>query len=116
MRQAGILAAGALHALRHHREAMADDHARAQRLVSGLANAGYAVQPAETNIVVFDVEDAADTYLAAAKDAGVLMGAIGARRVRAVTHRDVEKEEGVRCRRILPVRMEGRCRPQVQGM
>ena len=90
MRQAGILAAGALHALRHHRDALAADHTRAHRLVEGLSAAGYACEAAETNIVVFDVDRAADAYLAAAKEAGVLMGAIGAQRIRAVTHRDVD--------------------------
>ncbi len=56
MRQAGIIAAGALYALEHHRERLAEDHANARRLAEGLAGlAGIEIDPAtvETNIVVF---------------------------------------------------------------
>lgn len=92
MRQAGILAAGALHALEHHRDDLAADHVRAKRLAAELANAGYPVQDVETNIVVFDVSQPAEAFLHAAQEAGVLMGAIGAKRIRAVTHRDIDDE------------------------
>ncbi|MBI2302483.1 MAG: threonine aldolase family protein, partial [Armatimonadetes bacterium] len=56
MRQAGILAAGALHAIEHHGERLADDHANARRLAEGLAALpGVELDPAavETNIVIF---------------------------------------------------------------
>lgn len=103
MRQAGILAAGASHALRHHRESLVDDHARARRLAEALAEAGYPceVENVETNIVVFDVSRPAETYLAEAADAGVKMGAIGAQRIRAVTHRDVDDDAIARAIEIL---------------
>ena len=61
MRQAGIVAAGALYALDHHVERLADDHALAAALARGLAGvAGVSLDPAEatTNIVVFEVADA----------------------------------------------------------
>src|SRR5688500_82476 len=48
MRQAGIVAAAALHALDHHVERLADDHERARRLSIRLAERGLAVEPAET--------------------------------------------------------------------
>ena len=67
MRQAGIIAAGALHALHHHRERLADDHANARRLAEGLAgHRRLRTEPAavETNIV-----------LARAGDGGVRAGA-----------------------------------------
>ena len=54
MRQAGIAAAGCLHALDHHIERLAEDHANAQRLAAGLAQLGCAVTPPDTNIVIFD--------------------------------------------------------------
>merc|ERR1711969_104943 len=58
MRQAGILAAAGLHALEHHIERLADDHANARRLAEGLAELDFRVNPTpETNIVLFDVED-----------------------------------------------------------
>src|SRR5512132_1792201 len=58
MRQAGIVAAAALYALDHHVERIAEDHARAERLADGLAEAGLPVDPAavETNFVGLEVE------------------------------------------------------------
>ncbi len=56
LRQAGIVAAGALHALEHHRERLGEDHVRARRLAEGLAALpGIDLDPAEveTNIVRF---------------------------------------------------------------
>ena len=92
MRQAGIIAAGGLHALDHHVERLADDHERAARLAAGLAElGGVTLDPAtvETNIVVFEVATAA-AFCAALEADGVLMGTLDARRVRAVTHLDVD--------------------------
>ena len=92
MRQAGIIAAGALYALDHHVERLADDHALARELAGGLAAVpGVALDPAAvtTNIVVFGVDDA-PALVAALRDAGVKMGALGPRTVRAVTHLDVD--------------------------
>ena len=51
-RQAGLLAAAGRHALAHHRERLAEDHAAAEELAAGVADLGFAVQPPETNMVV----------------------------------------------------------------
>ncbi len=83
MRQAGILAAAGLHALDHHIERLADDHARAARLAGALGAA-----PGETNLVLLDVSDAR-ALAAKAAEHGVLIGITGPRRVRLVTHLDV---------------------------
>ena len=89
LRQAGIVAAGALYALDHNVERLADDHANARRLAAGLAEIeGLAVDDVETNMVFFAVDDAPG-FVAALERAGVRMGATGPRRVRAVTHLDV---------------------------
>ncbi len=90
MRQAGIVAAGALHALDRHRDRLADDHANARRLAAGLAAmAPVSIDPAavETNIVCFALPgcDAAG-FCAALGKAGVLVLPVGSDRVRAVTH------------------------------
>jgi threonine aldolase len=93
MRQAGIVAAGALYALDHHVERLAEDHENAQVLATGLAGLpGLELDPAtvDTNIVVFSVDDAPG-YVAALADAGVQMGALDAGTVRAVTHLDVDR-------------------------
>jgi threonine aldolase len=97
MRQAGILAAGGLYALEHNIARLAEDHANARRFAEPLARtAGIALDAAtvETNIVIWDLSpevpmDAA-TFVARARDKGLLLNAVGARRLRAVTHLDVD--------------------------
>ena len=90
MRQAGILAAGALHALDHHRERLAEDHANARRLQEALAElAGVSVGVVETNIVNVDLPCAADRVVERAAQRQVLISAVGPRRLRLVTHLDV---------------------------
>src|ERR1700754_3518499 len=94
LRQAGIVAAGALYALDHNVERLAEDHANALTLARGLAGIdGVTLDPdaVETNIVIFAVDDA-EGFCAALERAGVRMGAVGPRRVRAVTHLDVGAE------------------------
>jgi threonine aldolase len=97
MRQAGIIAAACLYALDHHIERLADDHANARYLAEGLAELpGVELDPAtaETNIVWFDVRGrmAAPEVAAALKEEGVLIGAFGPTRMRAVTHLDVDRD------------------------
>jgi len=95
LRQAGVVAAGCLHALDHHVERLAEDHRRARDLAAGLAAIdGIAVvnpRP-ESNIVLFEVAGLgfdAPAFLAAAAGCGVGFSAVGAR-IRAVTHLDVD--------------------------
>jgi threonine aldolase len=96
MRQAGILAAAGLFALRHNVDRLADDHARARRLAEGLADVTPGlVDPAtvETNIVPLDLGVTAldsATLAAQCRADGVLVSAVGPRRVRLVTHLDVD--------------------------
>lgn len=98
LRQAGIVAAGCLWALDHHVERLADDHANARLLAEGLAELpGVALDPSgvQSNIVVFDVADAATLCSRLESEHGVLMGCFGPGTVRAVTHLDVDAD-GVR--------------------
>ena len=94
MRQAGILAAAGLYAIEHHRTRLAEDRANAQLLASLLAeSAAFQVARVETNIVMIDVATGDPAaILARAKEAGVLLGMAGPRRIRAVTHLDVDSE------------------------
>jgi len=94
MRQAGIIAAGGLYALRHHVGRLADDHANARRLAEGLAGLpGVKLDPAavETNLVFFELTGGveAPAFVQRLLARGVRMGATGPRTVRAVTHLDV---------------------------
>jgi threonine aldolase len=90
MRQSGLLAAAASHALDHHIERLADDHALAQRLAAGLQGIdGLQVRSAQTNIVFVDVANGrGPELLDFLKERGVwATGLIG---LRFVTHLDVD--------------------------
>jgi threonine aldolase len=93
MRQAGLLAAAASHALDHHIDRLADDHALAQRLAQGLEGIeGLKVEAPHTNIVFVDLTGAAQArsseLLASLNSQGIL--ATGLYRLRFVTHLDVD--------------------------
>lgn len=94
MRQSGVLAAGCLYALEHNVQRLADDHALARELAEGLVRLdGVDVDPdeVETNIVIFEVADAPALVAALAEE--VQLQEIDERRVRAVTHLDVDSAE-----------------------
>jgi threonine aldolase len=93
-RQAGILAAGALHALTHNRARLADDHANARLLAESLASTKGAridLGGVATNIVNIDVDISADAVVEVAQRIGVAVSASGPKRLRAVTHLDVSR-------------------------
>src|SRR5215475_3496725 len=93
MRQAGIIAAGGIFALRHHVKRLAEDHANARRLALGLAELpGVRIDPAtvETNIVLFETTANAAEAVEHMLAHGVRMGALGPHTIRAVTHLDVD--------------------------
>jgi threonine aldolase len=92
MRQAGILAAGALYALQHHVERLVEDHRHARTLAEGLAALpGVKVDLArvETNMVYAEFPCAAAEAAARLKAAGVLGHAVGPKTLRFVCHLDV---------------------------
>jgi len=99
MRQAGIIAAGALYALEHHIDRLAEDHAHARLLADAIRSVpGFDLRPAEidTNIVIFHVDPklgAAADIVTRLKNEGVWMYAIGPQLVRAVTHLDVSRAD-----------------------
>jgi threonine aldolase len=94
MRQAGMLAAAASHALDHHIDRLAQDHVLARRLAEGLVGvSGLAVEAPHTNLVFVDLVGEARTrsaeLLAHLKAHGVL--ATGLYRLRFATHLDVDE-------------------------
>lgn len=100
MRQAGIIAAGGVYALRHHVDRLAEDHDNARALARGIAELpGIALDPAhvETNIVIFDVAGTGLTAAALAErlmaEAQVRCSVMGETRLRAVTHLDVSRKQ-----------------------
>jgi len=95
MRQGGMLAAAALHALDHHIDRLAGDHALARRLADGLAGIdGLQVEAPQTNMVFVDVTGAAKEKSAALLEhlAGHGILATGLYRLRFVTHLDVDAQ------------------------
>jgi threonine aldolase len=87
MRQAGVLAAAGLYALDHHLDRLAEDHEHAQLLAKRL---GVDPSSVETNMVVLD-DVAAPVIAEAAKAQGVLVSQVSARKIRLVTHLDVDR-------------------------
>lgn len=94
MRQAGIVAAGCMYALDHHVDRLSEDHENARHLAEGLAEIdGIDLDPdtVETNIVLFGVADGPGLVERIADR--VELQAVGPKRVRAVTHLDVTRDE-----------------------
>ena len=87
MRQVGVLAAACLYALDHHLPRLAEDHEHAQLLAKRL---GVDPSTVETNMVVLDDVEA-PLVAEAAKARGVLVSQVSARRLRLVTHLDVDR-------------------------
>jgi threonine aldolase len=99
MRQVGIFAAAAVHALDRHMDRLVEDHENAVLIARRLCHSArvildaYAVQ---TNIIVFNITaDAPDAtaIVARARDRGVLVIAFGPRTIRLVTHLDVSRSQ-----------------------
>jgi len=92
-----VIAAGALYALEHNVERLADDHANAQRLAAGLQELGLKVNPfPETNIVIFEVDQALATvqeFMGALDREGVKVSYPGEHTIRMVTHRHIDSGE-----------------------
>jgi threonine aldolase len=104
MRQAGVLAAAGLIALREGPALLVRDHARARHLARGLAELPWArvdVAAVETNIVMLDLDGGGavepDALLAHLREDGVLAAKAGPLRVRFVLHRDVPDDGVERC-------------------
>lgn len=95
LRQAGLLAAAASHALEHHIDRLAHDHALITQLAAGLANLpGLKVAPPHTNILFADLTGPAQHQITALvahlQSRGILI--TGLYRLRFVAHLDVDAE------------------------
>lgn len=105
MRQAGILAAGGLYAVEHHRARLGEDHANARAMaeaLSGAKNLRVDVASVQTNIVMIDLlHGAAGDVLPRARESGVLLGTATPHRIRAVTHLDVDREGVLRAAKVI---------------
>ena len=99
MRQAGILAAAGIYALERHVGRLKTDHDHAKklaRLLQQIPTIEIAPQHVETNIVIFDIVDEQRSpaeLVAALKEHGVLINAVGGQSYRAVTHLHVTDKQ-----------------------
>ena len=99
MRQAGVVAAGALYALEHHVDRLADDHANAKRLAEGIRQVPrltLASETVETNLLFFRVDPALGTaadFSSRLAEQGVLMYVTAPDTIRAATHLDVDRAD-----------------------
>ncbi len=118
MRQAGILAAAGSHALAHHVERLADDHANARLLADELMRGDdieIDLASVQTNIVAFTLADRPGVpdgaaFVDACRERGVLLNAFGPRTIRAVTHLDVNGEACRDAARVMRAVADGRGR------
>lgn len=107
MRQAGIIAAGALYALENNVERLVEDHTNAQVLADAIRQSdGLSLRPdtVDTNIVIFHVDPclgSASEFVDAMQAEGVLAMATAPRLVRLVTHLDVSAEQVTRAREVI---------------
>jgi threonine aldolase len=102
MRQAGVLAAAASHALTHHIDRLADDHAHARQLAKGLAGLpGVTVPPPDTNIILVELPPDRDSQAVrkAAAERGLLCSSLY--QLRLVTHLGVSGDDIARAVEIL---------------
>jgi threonine aldolase len=97
MRQSGVIAAGALHALEHHRARLHEDQAAARRfaeIISGSRGVRVDMERVRTNMVYFDIEErlgSAADFCSKMDHMGVRMFDEGTHTVRAVCHMDVTR-------------------------
>ena len=104
MRQSGILAAAALHALDAHVDRLAEDHEHARRLARAVDGAGGAtVVFPDSNIVMIDLTDgvASERVVSRAREGGVLVSEWSPTRIRAVTHLDADAAGVARASHVL---------------
>ena len=102
MRQAGIIAAGAIHALQHHRSRIAKDHVSAKQLADAIETCsplrirGGGI---DTNMVIFEIDpdhSTAGKFKSELEARGVRCFDVGPQAIRLVTHLDVVRHRSIR--------------------
>ncbi len=99
MRQAGIIAAGALYAVEHNVERLKDDHAKAKYFaekLSTLAKLSLDLEAVQTNIIIVNTEKTGrspDEIIALLKSKGGTVSLGSYNSIRAVMHLDVSMEQ-----------------------
>ncbi|MGM1054271.1 MAG: threonine aldolase family protein [Bacteroidota bacterium] len=96
MRQVGFMAAAGIYALDHHVERLAIDHKRASEIGSVLKDQNYVgkVEPVETNIVIFYLQDLSneEKFMKKLEKENIRISNMGHGKLRIVTHLDYSEE------------------------
>ena len=97
MRQSGYLAAAGIYALDHHIERLEEDHRKAREIAEVLGDKSFVkhIEPVETNILIFELEEArmsASAFEAALLTEGIFIIGMGGGKLRMVTHMDYSSE------------------------
>jgi len=98
MRQAGMLAAAGLYALEHNVHRLADDHGRARTLaeaLAGMRGVEVELEDVQTNMAYVDVStsgQSAEIICQRLAERGVLLNAVSERKLRVVTHLDIDDD------------------------
>ena len=96
MRQAGFLASAGIYALENHIDRLKEDHQKAKQIEAVLQSLSYVkkVEPVETNIVIFYVNDHLDAndFIGAMATKNILLTPMGEGKIRIVTHLDITRE------------------------
>ncbi|MFT5596000.1 MAG: threonine aldolase [Flammeovirgaceae bacterium] len=95
MRQAGYLAMAGIYALENNLERLKEDHDLATELAATIKQCGSVVNviEPETNILIFDVDAISEIYLAKLEEQGIRGVAFGKKRIRLVTHMDIDRNK-----------------------
>jgi threonine aldolase len=105
MRQVGMFAAACDYGLSHHYERLAVDHEHAQLIASKLSTCPFIrLAPSPTNILVFELQDTAVSAMElviGARAQSVLINALGPRKLRLLTHLDVNRAQCLRAAEVL---------------
>jgi threonine aldolase len=96
MRQVGYLAAAGIYALENHIDRLADDHKRAKEIGNVLSSLSFIkkVEPVETNIIIFELQNKADEprFLKMLQDKNIRLSGMGQGKLRIVTHLDYTEQ------------------------
>lgn len=98
MRQAGFLAAAGIYALDHHVERLAQDHQKAREIGEVLQKLAFVkkVEPIETNIIIFEIDETkmeAEAFVKKLQEKEVQLIGMGQGKLRIVTHLDYTDEQ-----------------------
>jgi len=97
MRQAGLLAAAGLYALKNNLRGLSVDHKNARKIAAALASTNWAdlnPESIETNIIYFrTVKESSETLVSKLKTRGILCGAAGERKIRMLTHLGITEDD-----------------------